>query len=66
MRKKTKEFLTTTSIISAVVIATGTVMAFLLSGIPVLQIIATVIIIAALIYGTWFWCRDCEDDDFRG
>lgn len=66
MKKETKEFLTTTGIISAVVIAAGTVMVFFMSGIPVLQIIATIITIVGLIYGTWFWSHDCEDDDFRG
>lgn len=66
MKEETKEFLTTTGIISAVVIAAGTVMTFFMSGIPVLQIIATIITIAVLIYGTWYYSQDCKDDDFRG
>ena len=66
MDRQTKEFLTIIGITTIVAVVVGMVMAFFMSGIPVLQIIATVIIIAALIYYTWFWFRDYEDDDFRG
>lgn len=66
MNRKTKEFLAVLIITSIVVIATGIVMAFFMSGIPVLQIIATVVIIAVLVYGMIWYNHDCEDDDFRG
>ena len=66
MNKQTKEFLIIIGITTIVAVVVSIVMAFFMSGIPVLQIIATVIIIAALIYYTWFWFRDYEDDDFRG
>ena len=66
MKKETKELVITIAITSAVVITAGTVMAFLLSGIPVLQIIAALISITVLIYGIIFYNHDCDGDDFRG
>ena len=66
MNKQTKEFLILICKTTIVAIAVSIVMAFFMSGIPALQIIATVVTVVALICGTWFWCLDCEDDDFRG
>lgn len=66
MKRETKELLTVIGVTSTVVITAGTVMAFFMSGILVLQIIATVIIVATLIYGVKFYSHDCNNDDFRG
>lgn len=66
MKKETKELITTIGITSAVVITAGTVIAFLMSGIPVLQIIAAIASVATIIYGMWFYNHDCDGDDFRG
>lgn len=66
MKKETKELFTVIGTASAIVITAGTVIAFLMSGIPALQIIAAVASVATIIYGMWFYKHDCDGDDFRG